>query len=244
MTTPNEIKKALECCSDEGCAGCPYKDMPDYDECTVMMAKYALAYIQQREAEKAELLEKIKQLEAERDALMNALRLTDAECTYCKHGEPYGEFCEICDQNDYSCSACQVADKCPCRTCTSQSKNWEWCGITQGGTNVLTMTEYQRLAARTSNTTGEDKICNGCLGLAGECGEVVDLYKKHRYQGHELDYSKMVEELGDVLWYVAEIASGLNISLGAIARRNIDKLRRRNPEGFAAERSINREGNT
>jgi NTP pyrophosphatase (non-canonical NTP hydrolase) len=108
----------------------------------------------------------------------------------------------------------------------------------------IAMTEYQRLAARTSNTTGEDAICNGCLGLAGECGEVVDLYKKHRYQGHELDYSKMVEELGDVLWYVAEIASGLGISLGEIANRNIEKLRRRYPEGFEAERSINREGNT
>jgi NTP pyrophosphatase (non-canonical NTP hydrolase) len=110
--------------------------------------------------------------------------------------------------------------------------------------NYITMTEYQRLAARTSNTTGEDKICNGCLGLAGECGEVIDLYKKHRYQGHELDYSKMVEELGDELWYVAEITSGLDISLGAIARRNIDKLSQRYPDGFVAERSINREGNT
>lgn len=120
------------------------------------------------------------------------------------------------------------------------------CVMCVGGIMVgqIAMTEYQRLAARTSNTTGEDAICNGCLGLAGECGEVVDLYKKHRYQGHELDKEKMVEELGDVLWYVAEIANGLNVRLGTIARRNIDKLRRRYPEGFVAERSINREGNT
>ena len=76
-----------------------------------------------------ELRAKIEKMERERDALLDALRLTDADCTYCKHGEPYGEFCEICDQNDYSCSACQVADKCPCRTCTSQSKNWEWRGM-------------------------------------------------------------------------------------------------------------------
>ena len=103
------------------------------------------------------------------------------------------------------------------------------------------MNGYQDLARRTSNTAGEDKLCNGCLGLAGECGEVIDLYKKHRFQGHALDREKMVEELGDVLWYCAEIASGLGVSLDEVAESNIAKLRNRYPDGFRSERSIHRE---
>jgi NTP pyrophosphatase (non-canonical NTP hydrolase) len=51
----------------------------------------------------------------------------------------------------------------------------------------------------------------------------------------------MIEELGDVLWYCAELACGLGVTLDEVAMRNIDKLRRRYPEGFDAERSINRD---
>ena len=107
--------------------------------------------------------------------------------------------------------------------------------------STFDMNVYQNMAARTSNTVGEDKILNGCLGLAGEAGEVIDLYKKHMFQGHVLDIDKMAEELGDVLWYCAEIASGLGMDLGEVARRNVDKLRRRYPNGFDAVRSVNRE---
>ena len=51
----------------------------------------------------------------------------------------------------------------------------------------------------------------------------------------------MIEELGDVLWYCAELACGLGVTLEEVAMKNIGKLRRRYPEGFSAERSINRE---
>lgn len=116
----------------------------------------------------------------------------------------------------------------------------------------MTMNEYQQLAQRTSNThTISSKIENGCMELNGEAGECIDLLKKYLYQEHELDKEKMAEELGDVLWYCAKLAKGLGITLGEVAdlsvtlgevaERNIDKLRRRYPEGFDAERSINRE---
>lgn len=107
----------------------------------------------------------------------------------------------------------------------------------------MNMNTYQKLAQRTARITTEteDKIMNGCMGLNGEAGEVIDLLKKHRFQGHELDREKMIEELGDVLWYCAELASGLGVELEEVARRNIDKLRRRYPEGFSAERSVNRD---
>ena len=107
----------------------------------------------------------------------------------------------------------------------------------------MKMNEYQTLAQRTCNITDTmmDKIENGCMGLNGEAGECIDLLKKARFQGHELDREKMIEELGDVLWYCAELACGLGVTLEEVAQRNIDKLRRRYPEGFDAERSRNRE---
>lgn len=79
------------------------------------------------------------------------------------------------------------------------------------------------------------------LGMCGEAGECSDLFKKHRFQGHELDCEKQAEEVGDVLWYIAETASGLGLSLEEIATRNIAKLRARYPEGFDPERSIHRD---
>ena len=107
----------------------------------------------------------------------------------------------------------------------------------------MRMNEYQTLAQRTCNITNTvgDKIENGCMGLCGEAGECIDLMKKARFQGHELDREKMIEELGDVLWYCAELACGLGVTLEEVAERNITKLRRRYPDGFDAERSRNME---
>ena len=103
------------------------------------------------------------------------------------------------------------------------------------------MNEYQVNAQRTASTnTAEDKIINGCFGLAGECGEVCDVVKKYLYQGHPLDREKLVEELGDVLWYCAELAEGLGIELADVARQNIAKLYERYPDGFEVVRSRER----
>lgn len=106
----------------------------------------------------------------------------------------------------------------------------------------MRMNEYQLLAQRTANTkTRSGKIENGILGLCGETGECADLWKKHMHQGHELDADKLIVELGDVLWYCAELASGLGVSLEDVAQINVEKLKRRYPEGFDPERSRNRE---
>ena len=104
--------------------------------------------------------------------------------------------------------------------------------------------EYQEEAHRTSGTTNDDPAYAGVscagLGLAGESGEVADLIKKWVFHGHSLSDDKMREELGDVLWYLAEICSLLGYDLEAIASKNIEKLQQRYPEGFSSDRSINR----
>lgn len=105
----------------------------------------------------------------------------------------------------------------------------------------MTMNEYQVAADRTSgNLSPWDKVRNGCYGLNGEAGECIDILKKVEFQGHTFDPEKMLDELGDVLWYVAQAATGLGVSLQEVAEHNIAKLKARYPEGFDPERSIHR----
>lgn len=106
----------------------------------------------------------------------------------------------------------------------------------------MTMHDYQVLAQRTASTmTPCCKLENGVLGLAGEAGEVADILKKHLYQGHALDREKLIDEAGDVLWYIVELAAGLGVTLDEIAQHNADKLRRRYPDGFSVARSVERD---
>ena len=107
----------------------------------------------------------------------------------------------------------------------------------------MTINEYQKLAMTALNPalSGKDVLINGVMGLCGESGEAIDIVKKHLAQGHELDREKLIKELGDIAWYLAETATALDISLEEVLQRNIDKLRARYPEGFSAERSICRD---
>ena len=107
----------------------------------------------------------------------------------------------------------------------------------------MTPNEYQKLAMTTLNPalSKEQVLVNGVMGLCGEAGEAIDLVKKHLHQGHDLDKEALVKELGDIAWYLAETATALDIPLEEVLQRNIEKLRRRYPEGFSTEHSVNRE---
>lgn len=109
----------------------------------------------------------------------------------------------------------------------------------------MNLNEYQQAALRTAQV-GADLLepidtAGDALGIAGEAGEVADLIKKHIRHGHPLDKDKVAKELGDVLWYVAVLAHRIGWSLDGVAQANVEKLRKRYPEGFSAERSLNRE---
>lgn len=107
----------------------------------------------------------------------------------------------------------------------------------------MTINEYQALAMTTLNPelSKKDVLINGVMGLCGESGEAIDIVKKHLHQGHPLDKEKLAKELGDIAWYLAESAWALDIPLEDILQGNIDKLKKRFPEGFSTERSIQRE---
>lgn len=98
----------------------------------------------------------------------------------------------------------------------------------------ITADDYQRQASLRRNPalSKADLLVNGAMGLCGERGEVIDMVKKHLYQSHPLNRDKLIEELGDVAWYLAEAADGLGVSLTQVLRGNLKKLERRYPEGF------------
>ena len=103
---------------------------------------------------------------------------------------------------------------------------------------------YQELAARTIGTSPdfsfEQRLANCALGVAGEGGEIADYLKKVVYHGHPLDRAKLADELGDLLWYVAALATTAGIPLAQIAQGNVAKLRKRYPDGFSHEASLRR----
>ncbi len=107
---------------------------------------------------------------------------------------------------------------------------------------ALTANEYQNEAMGFMNPSfaKSDALLNGVMGLCGEAGECIDLLKKHLHQGHDLDKEAMKKELGDVAWYLAETAWALDISLEEVLRGNLEKLKRRYPDGFSPERSMHR----
>lgn len=99
---------------------------------------------------------------------------------------------------------------------------------------------YQAAIQRTMRATppqltdDQAALLNWALGLAGEAGEVAELVKKHVFHGHALSKPALVKELGDVAFYLGALATQIEVSLGEVFQRNIEKLLVRYPHGFSA----------
>lgn len=108
------------------------------------------------------------------------------------------------------------------------------------GLKEMNVNEYQELAMTTLNPelNKRDVLINSVMGLCGESGEAIDIVKKWMAQGHELDKDHLAKELGDIAWYLAEAATALDLSLEEILQANLDKLKKRYPEGFETRRSL------
>ena len=111
-------------------------------------------------------------------------------------------------------------------------------------TNFETMNEYQNLCLRTATVPMDEKIMHltWSLALAGEVGELANRTKKVFLHGHPYDQEKVVEELGDILWYIAVYSHDIGVDLQEIAQKNVTKLEKRYPNGFSSEASQNRIG--
>lgn len=108
----------------------------------------------------------------------------------------------------------------------------------------MTVNEYQQAALRTETNVQSDDIfgrtLQGLLGLGGETGECLDIFKKHLFQGHDFDTRHLALELGDVAWYLAVTSAAIGYSLDDIFAMNIEKLKTRYPEGFDSNLSKHR----
>lgn len=106
----------------------------------------------------------------------------------------------------------------------------------------MDIADYERAVIRTSpeGRTAREDLLLSAVGLAGESGEVADLVKKHVFHGHDLDTAHALEELGDILWYVAFAARTLGSSLSSVAEANVRKLEARYPGGFSERASRER----
>lgn len=106
----------------------------------------------------------------------------------------------------------------------------------------MNINEYQELAMTTLNPelNKKDVLINSVMGLCGESGEAIDIVKKWLAQGHELDKEHLIKELGDIAWYLAEATTALDIPLEQVFQSNIDKLKKRYPEGFQVKMSFGR----
>ena len=106
----------------------------------------------------------------------------------------------------------------------------------------MNFTEYQGLARRTQNVhiNSHERLEHALHGLCAEVGEIHSIFQKV-YQGHPVKMADLIGEMGDALWFLAELADVYGLSLDEIAAANIDKLRKRYPDGFDEDHSVNRE---
>ena len=100
----------------------------------------------------------------------------------------------------------------------------------------MLISDYQRLSRRTATYPGAgENIVYPTLGLAGEAGEVAEKVKKlMRDDGGVMSDERraaLAGELGDVLWYVAQVATEAGLDLAEVAQANLDKLLSRQERG-------------
>lgn len=120
----------------------------------------------------------------------------------------------------------------------------------------MNATEYLKAALRTENTPlflnnahamfllddriGE-RLIHGMIGLCTETGELQDAIKKQLIYGKPLDITNIIEEVGDLMWYLAIILDACGSSFEQAFDRNIAKLKKRFPDKFTEHAALNRD---
>lgn len=113
--------------------------------------------------------------------------------------------------------------------------------------------KYQREAMRTNDGRATERlmrqpiidkaildyggVINASLGLSGEVGELNDMIKKWIFHEKPLDEDELCKELGDILWYAAMFCESMHWDIEEVMQQNIDKLKKRYPEGFDVKRA-------
>ena len=115
----------------------------------------------------------------------------------------------------------------------------------------MTPNEYQKAASRTclpnyekfidiSVRPMEQHIIHAHMGISSEAGEIGDCIKKHFIYGQHLDTVNLIEECGDILWYVSLMVSACGSTMEQVMEINIEKLKKRYPEKFTEQDALER----
>jgi NTP pyrophosphatase (non-canonical NTP hydrolase) len=109
-----------------------------------------------------------------------------------------------------------------------------------------TLAHYADLVRKTTGTEigTPNSVIAAALGIAGEAGECADHVKKYYFHNHAMQREKMIEELGDLMWYVQLQCLNISVEMSEVMQSNTEKLltgkNARYPEGFDSEKSKNR----
>jgi NTP pyrophosphatase (non-canonical NTP hydrolase) len=106
----------------------------------------------------------------------------------------------------------------------------------------MTTNEYQQEVKRTMPKllAKESELAMLAMGVADEAGEFLGHIKKVLFHGHDDDRGHVIEELGDIAWYLFNIMNYYGLTIEEVMEGNVKKLRKRYPRGFDKERSRNR----
>ena len=91
------------------------------------------------------------------------------------------------------------------------------------------------------------RVLHALMGMQTETAELTDAVKRHIFYGTELDKVNLVEEIGDIFWYIAILLDELKVDVGDKAsfehamKVNIEKLRARYPNKFTEHDAVNRD---
>lgn len=260
MKTIEEVMKALRQCTNESCDECPYSDIKG-EYCITTMKNDAIRTINRLLVENESLHEAldtyggdegISEVFEERDRLTDENRALKAELRV-NLGNPY--WVNICKMNARQESKGmekygEPLEENTTLTTTQRIEHLQeelidalkYCEHLKVVSNDgITANDYQRACLRTATSDKSEWLENAIYGIIGEAGEIVDLVKKHKWQGHELDREALILECGDLAWYQSLLMSAIDCTLGEAYKKNIEKLKKRYPEGFSKERSVNRE---
>ena len=247
-----EVLHALECCIAENCPACPLLKNEEGCQGILMKKAYELIDEQQKSFALYGCDEGISEVFEERDRLADENRALRTELkvnlgnrywmNICKmnarqetkglekYGEPLEENTTLTTVQRIEHLQEELID------------GLKYCEHLKATCNDgITANDYQRACLRTAPGDKSEWLENAIYGIIGEAGEIVDLVKKHKWQGHTLNAEDVALELGDLLWYGSLLASAINYDLGTVMQMNEKKLEQRYPEGFSKDRSVNRD---
>lgn len=248
MKTIKEVLNGLKCCEKLLCNSCPYDGDENCKSTLIVEARQAIKnVIFDNERKSESVIELIKELNEAHDAN----RAMKAELKV-NLGNPY--WVNICKMNARQESKGmekygEPLEENTTLTTTQRIEHLQeelidalkYCEHLKAVSNDgITANDYQRACLRTATSDKSEWLENAIYGIIGEAGEIVDLVKKHKWQGHELDREALILECGDLAWYQSLLMSAIDCTLGEAYKKNIEKLKQRYPAGFSKDRSINR----